>query len=78
MWMAEELQILDLSSDLANHVQVLDLLPVEDLDGNLVASQLVEAYFDLAKGSDAKGLTQDVMTNLDLEKILRTKRIKNR
>ena len=67
MWMAEELQVLDLSPDLANHVQVLDLLPVEDLDGNLVASQLVEAHFDLAKGPNAKSLTQDVMTNLDLK-----------
>ena len=67
MWMAEELQILDLSPDLAHHVQVLDLLPVEDLDGNLVPSQLVKADFDLAEGPYAKGLTQDVMTNLDLK-----------
>ena len=65
--MAEELQVLDLSPDLANHVQVLDLLPVEDLDGNLVPGQLVKADFDLAEGPDAKGLTQDVMTNLDLK-----------
>ena len=67
--MSEELQILDLPPNLAHHVQVLDLLPVEDLDGNLVASQLVEADLDLAEGADAKGLTQDVMTNLHLEKI---------
>lgn len=71
--MPEELQILDLPPYLPHHVQVLDLLSVEDLDGNLVPSQLVEADFDLAKGADAKCLTQDVMTNLDLEKILRRK-----
>ena len=67
--MSEELQILDLPSDLAHHIQVLDLLPVEDLDGNLVARQLVETDFHLAKGADAQGLTQDVMTNLHLERI---------
>ena len=47
--MAEEFQILDLPSDLANHVQVLDFLSVEDFDGNLVAGELVEADLDLAK-----------------------------
>ena len=67
VWMTEELQILDLPPDLAHHVQVLDLLPVEDLDCNLVASQLVKADLHLAKGADAKSLAQDVMTNLDLE-----------
>ena len=64
--MSEELQILDLPPDLAHHIQVLDLLPVEDLDGNLVAGQLVETDLHLAKGADAQGLTQDVMTNLNL------------
>ena len=67
--MSEELQILDLPSDLAHHIQVLDLLPVEDLDSNLVPSQLVETDFHLAKGADTQGLTQDVMTNLHLERI---------
>ena len=67
--MSEELQILDLPPDLAHHVQVLDLLPVEDLDRNLVPGQLVEADFHLAKGADAQGLAQDVMTNLNLEKV---------
>ena len=67
--MSEELQILDLPPDLAHHIQVLDLLPVEDLDGNLVAGQLVETDLHLAKGADAQGLTQDVMTNLHLERI---------
>ena len=70
--MSEELQILDLPPDLAHHVQVLDLLPVEDLDRNLVPGQLVEADFHLAKGADAQGLAQDVMTNLNLEKSLKT------
>ena len=70
--MPEELQILDLPPDFAHHVQVLDLLPVEDLDSNLVTGQLVEADFHLAKGADAKGLAQDVMANLDLEKIKAT------
>jgi hypothetical protein len=34
--MAEELEILDLALDLPHHVQALDLLPVQDLDGYLV------------------------------------------
>ena len=49
MRMAKEFQILDLPSDLANHVQVLDLLSVQDLHGDLVPGELVEADLDLAK-----------------------------
>jgi hypothetical protein len=36
MRMAKELEILDLPLDLADHVQALDLLSVEDLDRHLV------------------------------------------
>ena len=49
MWMPEELQILDLPPDFAHHVQVLDLLSVQDLHGDLVPGELVEADLDLAK-----------------------------
>ena len=77
MRMAEEFQILDLPSDLANHVQVLDFLSVEDFDGNLVAGELVEADFDLSKGANAQGLSQDVMANLDLENIRKTQMLHN-
>jgi hypothetical protein len=48
MRMAKELEILDLPLDLADHVQALDLLAVEDFDRHLVAGQLVEADLDLA------------------------------
>ena len=41
--MSEEFEILDLSSDLSHNIKCLDLLPVEDLDGNLVTGQLVDA-----------------------------------
>ena len=40
--MPEELQILDLSPDLPDDVEALDLLSVQDLDGDLVLSDLVE------------------------------------
>ncbi len=66
MRMAKELEILDLPLDLADHVQALDLLSVEDLDRHLVAGQLVEADLDLAKGADPKRLAQDVVADLHL------------
>ena len=40
--MPEELQILDLSPDLPDDVEALDLLSVQDLDRDLVLSDLVE------------------------------------
>lgn len=41
---AEELQILNLAPDLPHDVKRLDLLSVEDFDGDLVASHLVESH----------------------------------
>ena len=64
--MTEEFQVLYLPPDLADHVEVLDLLPIEDLDGDLVAGELVEADLDLAEGADPQCLTQDVVTDLHL------------
>ncbi len=66
MRMAKELEILDLPLDLADHVQALDLLAVEDLDRHLVAGQLVEADLDLTEGADPERLAQDVVTDLHL------------
>ena len=40
--MPEELQILDLAPDLPDDVEALDLLSVQDLDRDLVLSDLVE------------------------------------
>jgi hypothetical protein len=39
----EELQVLNFPPDLAHDVQILDLLPVQDLDRHLVVSDLVES-----------------------------------
>jgi len=65
--MAKQLQILDLPLDLAHHIQTFNFLPVENLDRHLVASQLVEADFDLAEGADAERLPEDVVADLDLQ-----------
>ena len=43
VWMSEEFEILDLSSDLPDDIECLDLLPIKYLDGDLVTSQLVYA-----------------------------------
>jgi hypothetical protein len=40
--MAKEFQVLNLAPDLAHHVEALDLLPVQDLDGHFVLGDLVE------------------------------------
>ncbi len=64
--MAKELEILDLPLDLADHVQALDLLSVEDLDRHLVAGELVEADLDLAEGANPERLAQDVVPDLNL------------
>ena len=37
MWVAKELQDLDLAFDLAHHVHLLDLGPVDDFDGHDMA-----------------------------------------
>ena len=66
--MAKQLQVLDLPLDLPDHVQALDLLPIENLDGHLMAGQLVEADLDLAEGADPQGLAEDVVANLDLNR----------
>ena len=38
---SEELQVLNLASDLANDIESLDLLSIEDLDGHFVSRQLM-------------------------------------
>lgn len=42
VWVTEQLEVLDLSSDLADHVEALDLLSVQDFDGHFVPRYLVE------------------------------------
>ena len=41
MWMPEELHVLNFSPDLADDIQILDLLSVEDLYGDFMLGQLV-------------------------------------
>lgn len=43
MRVPEEFEILDLPLDLADDIEAADLLPVEDLDGDFVARQLMFA-----------------------------------
>lgn len=43
VWVSEEFEILDLPLDLADDIEAADLLPVEDLDSDLVARQLMFA-----------------------------------
>ena len=43
---AKQFQILNLPSNLANHIQVLNFLPVEDLDSYLVACKLMLSNCD--------------------------------
>ena len=47
MRVPEQLQVLYLPLDLPDHVEVLDLLPVEYLDRDLVAGLLVVAHLHL-------------------------------
>lgn len=43
MWVPEEFEILDLPLDLADDIEAADLLPVEDLDSDFMARQLMFA-----------------------------------
>ena len=43
------------------------LLPVEDLDGDLVAGLLVEGNLHLPEGPDPQGLPEDVGADLHLQ-----------
>jgi len=55
---AEELQILDLPPDLSHHVQALNLLPIQDLDGDLVARHLMETHCEARRASTPRGSLQ--------------------
>ena len=41
VWVPEEFEILNLSADLSDNIQVFYFLPIQDFDGNLVSGQLV-------------------------------------
>lgn len=47
--MSEELQVLDLSTDLPDDVETLDLLPVHDLDRDLVSGQHVHPRYKVTQ-----------------------------
>lgn len=49
--MSEELEILDFTSNLADHIETLDLLPIEDLDGDLVFRDNVLTDLDFSECS---------------------------
>ena len=51
MWVAEQLQVLDLALDAAGHVAADKLLPRDDLEGDLLASAPVDSQLDLSKGT---------------------------
>ena len=53
---SEELEVLDLATDLSDHVKRLDLVAVEDLYGHCVTCQLVACLFHLAEASCTKCL----------------------
>lgn len=46
VWMPKKLQILNLSADFPHHVKAADLLPVQDLHCNFMASQFVFANYN--------------------------------
>ena len=48
--MTEEFQILNLSSNLTDDIEALNLLPVQDFDGNFVLGDQVLANLDFSKG----------------------------
>lgn len=50
VWMTEEFQILNLSSNLTDDIEALNLLPVQDFDGNFVLGDQVLANLDFSKG----------------------------
>lgn len=63
--MAEELQILDFTPDLAHHIETLDLLTIQYLDRHLVLRHLMLTDLDLSERSRAERGTENVVTDLD-------------
>ena len=63
---AEELEILYLAAYLADHVERLDLVAVEYLDGDRVAGELMQRLLHLAEAARAQRLEQYVVAYLDL------------
>ena len=52
MWVSEEWKVLDLPPDLPDDIEVFDLLPIQNLDGNFVASHLMDPDFYFAESTD--------------------------
>lgn len=61
---SEQLEVLYLAPDLANYVQRLDLLPIQDLHSYLMFSQLVLTDLHFTEGSHPKGCPQSIVPNL--------------
>lgn len=64
VWMSKQLKILYLTSYLPYDIEALDLLSVQNLDGDLVFGQLVFPDLHLAEGPHAEGCSQRVVTYL--------------
>ena len=62
----EQPQDLDLPANLLLHVDGLDLLAVQDLDGHLVPGEDVLGHLDLAEGADPERLAHPVVREVYL------------
>lgn len=70
---SEELQVLDFPLDPAGHVPADELLPRNDLQGNLLVRHAVHGQLDLAKGALAEGLDDVVGADTLLGLLLRSR-----
>ncbi len=66
MRMMKLAEILDLTSNFANDIERLDLLPIQYFHGNLPRSRLVYANFHFTKRSRTERFLQYVMTDFYL------------
>ena len=70
MWMAEQLEVLDLSSNFAHDIKRLDLLSVEDLNRNLMICKLMHSSFYFPECPRPQRVSEKIVANLDLARII--------
>ncbi len=61
MWVAQQLQILNLALDATSHVTSHQSLAVDDLQSDLLATDLVGGQLDLAERALTQGLDNGVL-----------------
>jgi len=71
VWVPEEFEILNLSADLSDNIQVFYFLPIQDFDGNLVSGQLVLSNFHFPERPDSQRLPEYIVPDLDQWFLLR-------